>query len=72
VQAGEPILQIGDPRDIDVVVELLSTDAVAVRPGAAARIEGWGGPPLAARVRRVEPSGFTKISALGVEEQRVL
>lgn len=72
VQAGEPIMQIGDPRDIDVVVELLSTDAVAVRPGAAARIEGWGGAPLAARVRRVEPSGFTKVSALGVEEQRVL
>lgn len=72
VQAGEPILQIGDPRDIDVVVELLSTDAVAVRPGSPARIEGWGGPPLAARVRRVEPAGFTKVSALGVEEQRVL
>lgn len=72
VQAGEPIMQIGDPRDIDVIVELLSTDAVAVRPGAPARIEGWGGPPLAARVRRVEPSGYTKVSALGVEEQRVL
>lgn len=72
VQAGEPIMQIGDPRDIDVVVELLSTDAVAIRPGVPARIEGWGGPPLAARVRRVEPSGFTKVSALGVEEQRVL
>lgn len=72
VQAGEPIIQIGDPQDIDVIVELLSTDAVVVRPGAAARIEGWGGPPLAARVRRVEPSGFTKVSALGVEEQRVL
>lgn len=72
VQAGEPVMQIGDPRDIDVVVELLSADAVAVRPGSPARIEGWGGPPLAARVRRVEPSGFTKVSALGVEEQRVL
>lgn len=72
VQAGEPILQIGDPHDIDVVVELLSSDAVDVKPGAAARIEGWGGKPLAARVRRVEPSGFTKVSALGVEEQRVL
>lgn len=72
VQAGEPIIQIGDPQDIDVIVELLSNDAVVVRPGAAARIEGWGGPPLAARVRRVEPSGFTKVSALGVEEQRVL
>lgn len=72
VQAGEPIMQIGDPRDIDVVVELLSTDAVMIRPGVPARIEGWGGPSLAARVRRIEPSGFTKVSALGVEEQRVL
>lgn len=72
VQAGEPVMQIGDPGDIDVVVELLSTDALAIRSGIAARIEGWGGPPLAARVRRVEPSGFTKVSALGVEEQRVL
>lgn len=72
VQAGQAILQIGDPRDIDVVVELLSTDAVEVKPGAAARIEGWGGAPLAARVRLVEPSGFMKVSALGVEEQRVL
>lgn len=72
VQPGELIMQVGDPRDIDVVVELLSTDAVAVGPGAPARIEGWGGPPLQAKVRRVEPSGFTKVSALGVEEQRVL
>ena len=72
VQPGELIMQVGDPRDIDVVVELLSTDAVAVSPGATARIEGWGGPPLQAKVRRVEPSGFTKTSALGVEEQRVL
>jgi HlyD family secretion protein len=72
VQPGELIMQVGDPRDIDVVVELLSTDAVAISPGAPARIEGWGGPPLQAKVRRVEPSGFTKVSALGVEEQRVL
>lgn len=72
VQAGQPILQIGDPRDIDVVVELLSTDAVEVKPGAPARVEGWGGAPLQARVRLVEPSGFMKVSALGVEEQRVL
>lgn len=72
VQAGQPILQIGDPADIDVIVELLSTDAVEVKPGAAAAIEGWGGQPLQARVRRVEPAGFTKVSALGVEEQRVL
>lgn len=72
VQPGELIMQVGNPRDIDVVVELLSTDAVAVSPGAPARVEGWGGPPLQATVRRVEPSGFTKVSALGVEEQRVL
>ena len=72
VQAGQPILQIGDPRDIDVIVELLTSDAVNVKPGAAARIEGWGGGTLEARVRRVEPAGFTKVSALGVEEQRVL
>jgi len=72
VQAGQPILQIGDPRDIDVIVELLSTDAVEVKPGALARIDGWGGLPLRARVRRIEPSGFTKLSALGVEEQRVI
>ena len=72
VQAGQPLLQIGDPQDIDVVVELLSTDAVEVRRGSAARIEGWGGAPLDARVRLVEPSGFLKVSALGVEEQRVL
>lgn len=71
VQAGEPILQIGDPGDMDVMVELLSTEAVQVRPGAAARLDGWGGPPLPARVARIEPSGFTKVSALGVEEQRV-
>lgn len=71
VQAGEPLVQVGDPGDLDVMVELLSTDAVQVRPGAAARIEGWGGAPLAARVRRIEPAGFTKVSALGVEEQRV-
>ena len=72
VGPGTPILEIGDPRDLEIVVELLSTDAVKVIPGAAATITDWGGPmDLAARVRFVEPSGFTKISALGVEEQRV-
>jgi HlyD family secretion protein len=70
--AGAPILEVGDPRKIEVVAELVSEDAVKVRAGDAATITDWGGPaPLAARVRRVEPSGFTKISALGVEEQRV-
>lgn len=72
VPAGEPLLEIGDPRDLEVVCDLLSTDAVRVRPGASARIEQWGGDHvLDAKVRRIEPSGFTKISALGVEEQRV-
>jgi HlyD family secretion protein len=72
VPAGTPIVEIGNPDELEVVVDLLSPDAVKVREGAAARIVDWGGPvPLAARVRRVEPSGFTRISALGVEEQRV-
>ena len=72
VQAGEPLVEIGDPRQIEIVTDLLSTDAVMVKPGARAIIEQWGGDtPLAATVRRIEPAGFTKISALGVEEQRV-
>ncbi len=72
VSAGEPLLRIGDPRDLEIVVDLLSTDAVKVKPGARARIEGWGGPaPLTALVRRIDPAGFTKVSALGIEEQRV-
>ena len=53
------------------MVELLSADAVKVREGATASVEGWGGPPLTAKVTRVEPAGFTKVSALGIEEQRV-
>lgn len=69
---GAPILEVGDPGKIEVVAELVSEDAVKVHAGDRATITDWGGPvPLAARVRRVEPSGFTKISALGVEEQRV-
>jgi HlyD family secretion protein len=73
VPAGSPLIEIGNPKgDLEIVVDLLSTDAVRVRPGAVARIEGWGGDrPLTGRVRRVEPFGFLKISALGVEEQRV-
>ncbi len=72
VIAGTPLFEIGDPTDIDIVLELLSTDAVTITPGAAARIEGAGlAEPLTARVRRVEPAGFTKVSALGIEEQRV-
>lgn len=72
VPAGDPLLEIGDPGRLEIVADLLSTDAVRVKPGARAMIEQWGGDrTLDARVRRIEPSGFTKISALGVEEQRV-
>jgi HlyD family secretion protein len=72
VPAGEPLVEIGDPRQMEIVTDLLSTDAVRVKPGARATIEQWGGETaLAATVRRIEPAGFTKVSALGVEEQRV-
>jgi len=72
VPAGEALVEIGDPRQMEIVTDLLSTDAVRVRPGARAMIEQWGGDtPLDATVRRIEPAGFTKVSALGVEEQRV-
>src|SRR6476619_4367328 len=72
VPAGDPLLEIGNPRQLEIVVDLLSVDAVRVQPGARVLVEQWGGDrTLDARVRRVEPSGFTKISALGVEEQRV-
>jgi HlyD family secretion protein len=71
VSAGAPLIELGDPRDIEVIVDLLSTDAVRVKPGARVRLENWGGDDaLQGVVRRVEPSTFTKISALGVEEQR--
>jgi len=72
IPAGEPLVEIGDPSRLEIVTDLLSTDAVRVKPGARATIEQWGGDgALAAIVRRIEPSGFTKLSALGVEEQRV-
>lgn len=71
VQAGTPLVEIGDPADLEIVTDVLSRDAVSIRPGAAAVIDNWGGPPLAATVRRVEPSAVTKVSALGIEEQRV-
>lgn len=72
VQAGAPLIEIGNPGDLEVVVDLLSRDAVRVDQGAQARITGWGGSEeFPARVVRVEPSGFTKVSALGIEEQRV-
>jgi HlyD family secretion protein len=72
VPAGTPLLEVGDIRDLEIVSDLLSSAAVRVRAGQPVLIEQWGGDrPLKGRVRRVEPSGFTKISALGVEEQRV-
>jgi HlyD family secretion protein len=71
VAAGMPLVEIGNPRDLELVIDVLSTDAVEIKPGADVVIERWGGQgDLAGRVRRVEPSAFTKISTLGVEEQR--
>lgn len=72
VPVGEPLLEVGDATQIEVVADLLSTDAVRVSPGRRVLLEQWGGGrTLEGRVRRVEPSGFMKISALGVEEQCV-
>lgn len=71
VAAGTALVEIGDPARMEVVAELLTTDAVAAKPGTRAVIERWGGSPLEATVRRVEPAAFTKVSALGIEEQRV-
>ncbi len=72
VTAGTPLLEIGDATDLELAVDVLSEDAVSIRPGAPVTIDRWGGDrALAGRVRLVEPAAFTKISALGVEEQRV-
>lgn len=72
VQGGMPILEVGDPEALEIVVDVLSQDATRIPAGAAATIERWGGKnPLRGHVRVVEPSAFTKLSALGVEEQRV-
>lgn len=72
VTAGDPLVEVADPAELEIVSDLLSTDAVKVRAGQKVLIEQWGGDhPLEGKVQRVEPSGFTKISALGVEEQRV-
>ncbi len=72
VQIGTPLLDIGDADQLEIMVELLSSDAVKVRPGNRVIIEGWGGEnPLRGQVRRIEPYGYTKVSALGIEEQRV-
>ena len=72
VLAGVPIMEVGDPTDLEAEIELLSSDAVGVQPGAEVSIEQWGGDaPLRGKVSVIEPGGYTKISALGVEEQRV-
>ena len=72
VQSGEPLIDIGDPEKLEVKVEVLSADAVKIRPGTPVHFERWGGNSiLSGKVRVVEPAGFTKISSLGVEEQRV-
>ncbi len=72
IAVGAPIMEIGDPAQLEIVADLLTTDAVRIRPGAAAVADRWGGQEaLAARVARIEPAAFTKISALGIDEQRV-
>ncbi|MFT5330229.1 MAG: HlyD family secretion protein [Parasphingorhabdus sp.] len=72
ISAGTPVVEIGNPADIEIVTDLLSSDAVKIKPGSRVLIENWGGEkPLTGKVQRIEPFGFTKISALGVEEQRV-
>lgn len=72
IPSGTPLVEIGDTADMEIVVDLLSTDAVKIKPGATVAVSGWGGNRiLPARVRRIEPGGFTKVSALGIDEQRV-
>lgn len=72
VAAGTPLLEVGDPAEMEVTIDVLSTDAVRVEVGQTVRIEEWGGAePLSGRVSRVEPAAFTRVSALGVDEQRV-
>ena len=72
VKAGDPLIELGDPSDLELVIDVLSTDAVKVESGASILVEHWGGEKvLMAKVRYIEPSAFTEVSALGVEEQRV-
>lgn len=72
VVVGTPLLEIGDPNDLEIIIEALSRDGAMIKPGTPVELEQWGGPePLQATVRFVEPAAFTKVSALGVEEQRV-
>jgi HlyD family secretion protein len=71
VPAGAPLIEVGDPSDLEVVADLLSTDAVQINTGSPVRVDGWGGTSILGRVTRVDPAGFLKVSALGIEEQRV-
>ena len=71
VAAGTPLLEVGNPKEIEVVVDLLTADAVRVREGAEVKIENWGGESLGGTVRMIEPYGYTKVSVLGIEEQRI-
>lgn len=71
VNAGEPLLELGDPAALEVAVDVLSFDAIQIAPGTTVELTGWGGETLSGTVRLVEPVGFTEVSALGVEEQRV-
>jgi len=72
VPAGEPLLEVGNPLDLEIIADYLSRDAVKIRAGQSVVIDQWGGEaPLSGVVRNVEPAGFLKVSALGVEEQRV-
>lgn len=71
VQLGAPLIEVGDPTALEIVVDVLTSDAVLIKRGATVTVDRWGGAALDARVRLVEPSAFTRLSALGVEEQRV-
>lgn len=71
VLPGTPLVDLGNPLDLEIVADLLSTDAVQIKVGAPVKIDGWGGPAIRGKVTRVDPAGFLKVSALGIEEQRV-
>lgn len=72
VMAGTPIMELGDPTQLEVVVDILTEDAAQIKPGTKVQLANWGGPQaLDGTVRLIEPAAFAKVSALGVEEQRV-
>jgi HlyD family secretion protein len=71
VQPGTALLELGDPSALEIVIDVLTSDAVAIEPGAHVLVDRWGGPPVEGRVRLIEPSAFQRLSALGVEEQRI-